>query len=151
RIREPQGAMLAATRNMHEWKSKPFDQPRLNAVIATRRDVASRSLHHFAQGFSFFGCCRFHITFPFSLLWIQTQRWQDRGIALVLHSPRRTRRTRRDSDIFDHKLRTTIPESFHKLRLVIGGPVVRQNTIISGAESSLFALPRDGGDVRGGS
>src|SRR5262245_12923738 len=65
--------MLAASRNMYERKSKPFDQPCLNAVIATRRDVTSRSLHHFAQGFSFFGCCRFHITFPFLLLWILTQ------------------------------------------------------------------------------
>src|SRR5262245_3290570 len=65
--------MLAATRNMHEGKSEPFDQPRLNAVITTRRNVTSRSLHHLAQCFSFFRCCRFHITFPFSLLWIQTQ------------------------------------------------------------------------------
>src|SRR5262249_6763207 len=74
---------LAAARNMHERKSKPFDQPRLNAVIATRRDVTSRSLHHFAQCFSFVGCRPFHITFPFSLLWILTQWWQDRGIRLV--------------------------------------------------------------------
>src|SRR5215831_11910099 len=135
---------------MHKRKSKPFDQPRLNAVIAARRDVTSRSLHHFAQCFSFFGCCRFHTTFPFSLLCILTQWWQGRGIRLV-YSPRRTRWTRRDSNIFDHKLRATIPESFHKLRFVIGGLVVRQNTIISDAENPLSALPRDGGDVRGGS
>src|SRR5262245_30990186 len=76
--------MLAAARNMHERKSKPFDQPRLNAVIATRRDVTSGSLHHFAQCFSFVGCRRFHITFPFSLLWILTQWWQGRGTRLVL-------------------------------------------------------------------
>src|SRR5215813_3486940 len=150
RIGEAQGAMLAAARNMHERKSKPFDQARLNAVIATRRDVTSRSLHHFAQCFSFVGCRRFHVTFPFSHLWILTQWWQGRGIRLV-YSPRRTRWTRRDSNIFDHKLRTTIPESFHKLRFVIGGLVVRQNTIISGAENPLPALPRDGGDIRGGS
>src|SRR5262245_29580877 len=66
--------MLAAARNMHERKSKPFDQPRLNAVITTRRNVTSRSLHHFAQCLSFFRCCRFHVIFPFSLLWILT-RW----------------------------------------------------------------------------
>src|SRR5262249_49061100 len=75
---------------MHKRKSKPFDQPRLNAVIAARRDVTSRSLHHFAQCFSFFGCCRFHTTFPFSLLCILTQWWQGRCIRLV-YSPRRTR------------------------------------------------------------
>ena len=64
-IGEPKRAMLAATRNMHERESKPFDQPRLNAVITTRRNVTSRSLHHFAQCLSFFRCCRFHVIFPF--------------------------------------------------------------------------------------
>src|SRR5262249_21156318 len=99
RIGEAQEAVLAAARNMHERKSKPFNQPRLNAVIATRRDVTSRSLQHFAQCFSFFGCCRFHITFPFSLLWILTQWLASHGIRLVLFTAKNAKHTK-GSDIF---------------------------------------------------
>src|SRR5262249_8857235 len=83
-----------ATRDMHERKSKPFNQPRLNAVIATRRDVTSRSLYHFAQCFSFLCCCRFHITFPFSLLWILTQWLASRGIRLVLFTTKNAKHTK---------------------------------------------------------
>ncbi len=58
-------AMLAAAGNMDQWKAEPFDQPRLNAVIAARSEMTDRFLQHGAQGFAFFCCGKFHLVFSF--------------------------------------------------------------------------------------
>src|SRR5687767_6234897 len=55
--------MLAAAGNMYQWKSEPFNQTRLNAVITAGRDRAPRSLQQSAQRFTFLGHCFLHVRY----------------------------------------------------------------------------------------
>src|SRR5215813_13425959 len=137
---------------MHKRKSEPFDQPRLNAVIATRRDVTSRSLHHFAQGFSFFGCCRFHNYFPFSLLWILTQ-WVARSRHRVGFIHREEREAHEGFGHFYHKLRGLRSTSLKVFTTCINFFLAARSPPKHNYQwrSPLSALPRDGGEQRGGS
>ena len=55
-VGETERTMLSAAGDMHERKAQPLDQPGLNAVVAARRQMAGRLLHHRLQVL-----CVFHL------------------------------------------------------------------------------------------